>query len=232
VFNCFGDFEIVECNQPNNVPVYNLNAGTIGLVDCQYPFTPSFYETLSDAENSVNPIANTEAYGTLTTEVYLRIEAESGNFQIFNVYLNTQECNYFECFQGFDAVLERCEEYNNTSATFDLTIAFSNCTSNPDYNISYHLTQSEADANISPILNPQSFTNFVASQQTVYVRVDIGNEYQVFPIQLNVIDCSTGSCTEGDIDSILTECEWNITSYNGSDNLGSYNFNFEENIKL
>ena len=229
VFNCFGDFEIVECNQPNNVPVYNLNAGTIGLVDCQYPFTSSFYETLSDAENSVNPIANTEAYGTLTTEVYLRIEAESGNFQIFNVYLNTQECNYFECFQGFDAVLERCEEYNNTSATFDLTIAFSNCTSNPDYNISYHLTQSEADANISPILNPQSFTNFVASQQTVYVRVDIGNEYQVFPIQLNVIDCSTGSCTEGDIDSILTECEWNITSYNGSDNLGSYNFNFEEN---
>ncbi len=229
VFNCFGDFEIVECNQPNNVPVYNLSANTIGLVDCQYSFTPSFYETLSDAENNINPIANTEAYGTLTTEVYLRIEAESGNFQIFNVYLNTEECNYFECFQGFDAVLERCEEDNNTSATFDLTIAFSNCTSNPDYNISYHLTQSEADANISPILNPQSFTNFVASQQTVYVRVDIGNEYQVFPIQLNVIDCSTGSCTEGDIDSILTECEWNITSYNGSDNLGSYNFNFEEN---
>ena len=229
VFNCFGDFEIVECNQPNNVPVYNLSANTIGLVDCQYPFTPSFHETLSDAENNINPIANTEAYGTLTTEVYLRIEAESGNFQIFNVYLNTEECNYFECFQGFDAVLERCEEDNNTSATFDLTIAFSNCTSNPDYNISYHLTQSEADANISPILNPQSFTNFVASQQTVYVRVDIGNEYQVFPIQLNVIDCSTGSCTEGDIDSILTECEWNITSYNGSDNLDSYNFNFEEN---
>ena len=229
VFNCFGDFEIVECNQPNNVPVYNLSANTIGLVDCQYSFTPSFYETLSDAENNINPIANTEAYGTLTTEVYLRIEAESGNFQIFNVYLNTEECNYFECFQGFDAVLERCEEDNNTSATFDLTIAFSNCTSNPDYNISYHLTQSEADANISPILNPQSFTNFVASQQTVYVRVDIGNEYQVFPIQLNVIDCSTGSCTEGDIDSILTECEWNITSYNGSDNLDSYNFNFEEN---
>lgn len=229
VFNCFGDFEIVECNQPNNVPVYNLSANTIGLVDCQYPFTPSFHETLSDAENNINPIANTEAYGTLTTEVYLRIEAESGNFQIFNVYLNTEECNYFECFQGFDAVLERCEEDNNTSATFDLTIAFSNCTSNPDYNISYHLTQSEADANVSPILNPQSFTNFVASQQTVYVRVDIGNEYQVFPIQLNVIDCSTGSCTEGDIDSILTECEWNITSYNGSDNLDSYNFNFEEN---
>jgi len=229
VFNCFGDFEIVECNQPNNVPVYNLSANTIGLVDCQYPFTPSFHETLSDAENNINPIANTEAYGTLATEVYLRIEAESGNFQIFNVYLNTEECNYFECFQGFDAVLERCEEDNNTSATFDLTIAFSNCTSNPDYNISYHLTQSEADANISPILNPQSFTNFVASQQTVYVRVDIGNEYQVFPIQLNVIDCSTGSCTEGDIDSILTECEWNITSYNGSDNLDSYNFNFEEN---
>lgn len=229
VFNCFGDFEIVECNQPNNVPVYNLSANTIGLVDCQYPFTPSFHETLSDAENNINPIANTEAYGTLATEVFLRIEAESGNFQIFNVYLNTEECNYFECFQGFDAVLERCEEDNNTSATFDLTIAFSNCTSNPDYNISYHLTQSEADANISPILNPQSFTNFVASQQTVYVRVDIGNEYQVFPIQLNVIDCSTGSCTEGDIDSILTECEWNITSYNGSDNLDSYNFNFEEN---
>jgi hypothetical protein len=229
VFSCFGDFEIVECNQPNNVPVFNLSANTIGLVDCQYAFTPSFHETLADAENNINPIANTEAYGTLTTEVYLRIEAESGNFQIFNVYLNTEECNYFECFQSFDAVLEVCDENNDTAATFDLTIAFSNCTISPEYFMSYYEIEVDANSGVNPIANPQSFTNTVTSQQTVYARVDIGDAYEVFPIQLNIIDCNSGSCTEGDIDGILTECQWNITSYNGSDNLGSYNFNFEEN---
>jgi len=93
-FNCFGDFEIVECLQPNNIPVYNLSANTIGLVDCTEPFTPSFHATLMDAENNTNAIENTEAYGTLVNQVYLRIEATNGSFEVFTWYLNTTDCNY------------------------------------------------------------------------------------------------------------------------------------------
>ena len=227
VFNCFGDFEIVECTQPNNVPVYNLNAGSIGLVDCTEPFTPSFHETLSDAENNVNPIDNTEAYGTLAAQVYLRIEAESGNVQIFNVYLNTIECNLFECFESFDAVIEVCDNGTDGPYDFNLTIAFANCTPSAD-SVAYYETLADADAAVNPISNPEVYTS-INVNQTVYVRVEINNQFEVFPIQLSIINCNSGDCTEGDIDGILTECNWNITSYNGSDNLISYNFHFEQN---
>lgn len=230
VFNCFGDFEIVECSQPNNVPIYNLNAGTIGLVDCTEVYYPSFHETLMDAENDVNAIVNTEAYGTLVAEVYLRIESESGNFEIFIIYLNTEECNYFECFENFDAILDTCYTDATVLYEFNLPIAFSNCTPSADA-VTYHVTQSDADANINPIANPSSF-NTAELNSVIYTRVEINNQVEIFLIQLIVNDCSSGSCTEEDVDGILTECLWNITSYNGSDNLSSYNFSFEPNTGI
>ncbi|WP_178987655.1 hypothetical protein [Winogradskyella schleiferi] len=227
LFNCFGDFEILTCEQPNNAPVYNLSANTIGLIDCSASFTPSFHETLADANNNVNPISNTESYETLTAQVYLRIEAASGNFEIFNVYLNTENCNYFECFESFDAILEVCDNFTDGPYEFNLTIAFANCTPTADV-VTYHETQADAEAAINPISNPEVYTS-VNVMQIVYVRVEISNQYEVFPIQLSIIDCNAGNCTEGDIDGILAECLWNISSYNGSDNLFDYNFNFEQN---
>lgn len=226
VFNCFTDFEIVECQPSNNVPVFNLNTNTIGLVVCTESFIPSFHETLIEAENNVNPIENTEAYATLTAQVYLRIEANNGDFEIFNVFLNTENCNYFECFQSFDAVLETCYSDATVLYEFNLPIAFSNCTPSATV-VTYHETQSDADSGINPIVNPSTY-NTVELNTTIYTRVEINNQVEIFPIQLNVINCNAGSCTEGDIEGILTECQWHISSYNGSDNLIDYNFDFEQ----
>ncbi|WP_407557310.1 hypothetical protein [Winogradskyella sp. 4-2091] len=226
LFNCFGDFEIVECTQPNNIPIYNLSANTIGLVDCSGSFLPSFHVTLADAESNVNPIANTEAYATLESQVYLRIEAESGNFEVYTIYLNTEDCNYFECFESFDAVIEVCDNGTDGPYEFNLPVAFSNCTPSAD-NVTYYVTLSDADIGVNAIANPSSF-NTVDINSTVFVRVEINNQTEIFPIQLNVISCNIGSCTEGNIDGILTECIWNVTNYNGSDNLSDYNFHFEE----
>ena len=231
VFNCFSDFEIVECNQPNNVPVYNLSATTIGLVDCTEVYYPSFHETLMDAENGVNAISNPEAYGTLVAEVYLRIESESGNFEVFTVYLNTTDCvGAFDCFQSFDAVLETCYTDATVLYEFNLPIAFANCTPSADV-VTYHESQADAYSSVNPISNPSSYST-VELNSTIYARVVINDEFEIFPIQLIVNDCSSGSCTEADMDGILTQCLWNITSYNGSDNLIGYNFSFEQNSDI
>ncbi|QXP77927.1 MULTISPECIES: hypothetical protein [Winogradskyella] len=130
-FSCFSNYEITTCNGSNNIPIYNLSANTIGLVDCIVPYFSSFHETLIDAENNTNAIENTEAFETLVSQVYLRIEAING-------------------------------------------------------------------------------------------------EYEIYGITLIAEDCNTGSCTEGDIEVILTSCLWNIINYNGSDNLASYNLDFEQ----
>lgn len=130
-FSCFSNYEITACNGSNNIPIFNLSANTIGLVDCIVPYFSSFHETLIDTGNNTNAIGNTEAFETLVSQVYLRIEAING-------------------------------------------------------------------------------------------------EYEIFGITLIAEDCNAGGCTEGDIEGMLTSCLWNITSYNGSDNLTSYNLDFEQ----
>ena len=328
VFNCFDDFELIECANPNGEAEFNLSADTIGLVNCTESFTPSFHNTLVDAQNNTNAISNTESYFSMQGIVYLRIEANSGNFQIFNIYLNTEECanfdcfvntsltecdddldgiatfnlteanqecgpdiaiygvyyfesesdaqniinpienpesysnsmnpstlfgavinvnnyivehiftidllvencNYFECFESFDAILEVCDNGTDGPYEFDLTIAFANCTPSADI-VTYHETQADAETGVNPIANPEAYLS-TDVQGIVYVRVEINNQIEVFLIQLSIINCNSGDCTEGDIDGILTECLWNITSYNGSDNLISYNFDFEPNSEI
>ncbi len=225
VFDCFTDFELVECANDAGEAEFNLSADTIGLITCTEPYTASFHFNLSDAENNVFPIENTESYFSITYEIYLRVEAESGNYQIFSIFLNAIECNLFECFESFDAVIELCDENNDSTETFDLTTAFANCTPSAD-EVTYHINQEDAVTGVNPIPNPQAFNN-THMPQTMYVRVEIEGQFEVFPIELLLTDCNAGNCTEGDIDGILLECMWNITSFNGSNDLVQWNFDFE-----
>jgi len=225
VFNCFDDFELVECANDAGEAEFNLSADTIGLVNCTASFTASFHTSLADAENNTGAISNTESYFSIQGEVYLRIVAENGIFEVFTIYLNTEECNLFECFQSFDAVIVLCDEGNDGIETFDLTIAFANCTPTADV-VTYFETLVDAETGTNPIVNPEAYTNN-SVEQTIYLRVEINNQSAVFPIQLILEDCNQGDCTEEDVDAFLLECIWNVVNYNGSDNLAEYNFDFE-----
>ncbi|WP_179348476.1 hypothetical protein [Winogradskyella pacifica] len=229
LFSCFGDFEIVTCEGPNNVPVYNLSANTIGLVVCTENFMPSFHATFSDAQTNTNAIVNTEAYETLTAQVYLRIEADNGDFEIFNVYLNTENCNLFECFQSFNAQLEICDNGYDGPYQFNLTTAFANCTPSADA-VTYYEIQADAEAGINQIITPEVYTNLVV-EQIIYVRAEINNQFEIFTIQLSIIDCNE-TCSESDVSSLLIDCTWNVVNYNGSDNLIAYNFDFETSNQI
>lgn len=225
VFDCFSDFELVECLGPNNEAEFNLSADTIGLILCEFSFIPSFHESIADAENNVNAIVETESYWSETGQVYLRIEAENGNFEVFTVYLITEECNLFECYQSFDAVLEQCDNGTDGPYTFDLTTAFHNCNPSADI-VTYHESQADAEANVNAISNPENYA-MIGVEAVVYTRVVIDDQFEIFPIILVVEDCNEGSCTEQEVDAFLISCMWNAVNYNGSDNLMEWNFDFE-----
>lgn len=230
VFNCFDNFEIEACANDTGEAVFNLTADTIGLIDCAESFVASFHYSLADAETNTGAISNTEFFGNISTQIYLRIEAENGAFQVFTVNLNAVECNLFDCFESFDAVIELCDVDNDTTEAFDLTTAFANCT--PQANlVTYHLTEIDALNNVNAIPNPEQFNN-ITNPQTVFVRVEIGALFQIFTIQLTVQDCSEDLCTEQDVIASITECIWNAVSYNGSDNLMIYNFDFESSSNI
>jgi hypothetical protein len=150
-----------------------------------------------------------------------------------NILHLEQECfddNPFECFESFDAIIELCDEGNDGYETFDLTIAFANCTPSADV-VTYHTSIADADSNLNPIANPQSFINST-TPQTIYVRVEVENDFEVFELLLKLEDCGNGFCTEGDVDGILMNCEWKVTELNGDDNLITYRLDFNDGQEL
>ncbi|MCB0398787.1 MAG: hypothetical protein KDD26_04025, partial [Winogradskyella sp.] len=236
VFECFGNFELLECLGPNNEAEFNLSADTIGLIDCQYTFVPSFHETLADAEAGINAIVETESYWSVAGEVYLRIEAENGNFEVFTVYLNTEDCSEdLGCLEGITIV--KCDENNDGFETFNLYEGLNevdNCEVNNTVNVTYHETLIDAQNNTNPLPEVTSYTN-ISNPQTIYVRVELLSNPEVFEIlEIGLIleDCNPSGCTEEDIDSFLVECIWNAVNYNGSDNLLNWNFDFEPNSQI
>ena len=321
LFDCFDDFELLECADESGEATFNLSADTVGLVNCTESFTASFHHTLADAENDLGAISNTESFFSIPGEVYLRIEADSGNFEIFTVYLNTEDCDYFECFgdynltacddndgaqdgyaefdlesifsncpnddveyyfytsianaeaevdaltspftssiastiysrvalagdnsvyeifthqlivedcnnfecfESIDAELELCDDNGDGMEVFDLTVVFANCSPSAD-SVTYYETLQDANDQVNPIASPEAYTNIMSPEQTLYVRVEIGNEFQVFTLEIEVENCSS-TCSEEDVDAYLLDCIWNALNYNGSDNLIQWDFDFE-----
>lgn len=180
-----------------------------------------------DAEHSY-PCVNTEAYATLAEQVYLWIEAESANFEIFRIYLNTEECNLFECFQSFDPVIELCDNGTDGPNIYNLQIVFDNCEADV---ITYHTSLADAQGALNPIVTLLVYeTSNIES--TIYARVEINNQFEVFPIQLIVTDCYNNCCSKGEVDAFILECISNAVNYNGSDNLVEWNFDFESTNQI
>lgn len=236
VFDCFGDFELVECNGPNNEAEFNLSADTIGLIDCQYNFTPSFHNNEVDASNNINAISNTESYWSAAGEVYLRIEADNGNFEIFTIYLNVEDCtDDLGCLETTDIVL--CDENNDGYEVFNLYEGLNeieDCEINDTVSINYYLTIADAESSTNPLAEVTSFTN-ITNPQTIYVRIELfsnPNIYQILEMGLFLEDCNPSGCTEQEVDAYLAECTWIPVSYNGDDNLINWNLNFEANSQV
>lgn len=230
VFECFSDFELVECLGPNLEAEFNLSADTIGLIDCPYEFSPSFHVSETNAEANVNAIVETESYWSAAGEVYLRIESENGNFEIFTIYLNTEECNYFECFEDREVVVCDENEVYDGFTYFDLYTIY-DC---PEDNVTwtFHTSIAHAEASFSPLVSP--FVN-TTNPQTLYARVELaGNPstFEIFEVELIVENCNPSGCSEEDVDAFLTNCIWNAVNYNGSDNLMNWNFDFESNSQI
>jgi len=141
-----------------------------------------------------------------------------------------QDCeigNPFECFESFDAKIEVCDNGTDGLTEFNLNLAFSNCEADE---IIYYTSVSDAESAVNPIANPTTY-NTADAESTVFAKVKINNQFSIFPTQLLVIDCSNESCTVEDVDAILIECIWNVVSFNGSDSLIEYNFDFEANTQ-
>lgn len=232
-FECYetDGIELVECDEDaDGYAVFNIYEA---VPDCssQNTLIISFHTTEEGAVSNTDILEVAQAYSSISNPqaVYVKVALfdNQEEFYIYPVYLISENCSPFECFESFEAVIEKCDEDNDGIEVFDLTVAFSNCTPSAEV-VTYHETEADALNGINAILYPEAYTN-VYAEQILFIRVQIENQTEIFPIFLYLEDCSQGVCAEGDVDEILAECFWIPTSFNGDDNLIDWVLNFEAN---
>ncbi|WP_147269484.1 hypothetical protein [Winogradskyella arenosi] len=223
LFNCFNDFELVACADLNGEAVFNLSAQTIETISCTETYNATFFTSQSDAQSHSNPIPDPEAYISATETLFLKIEAAEGEFQLYSVFLNAVGCNDFECFDAENQVLETC--YTDTAVlyAFNLMFAYQECTAET---ITFYEQLMEAETEVNPISDPTAYQTALLNT-TVYARVEINQQFQIYPITLNVVTCNEESCNATTVEARLATCLWTMSSYNGSDNLDGYTLDFQ-----
>lgn len=179
---------LVQCDADNDgITTYNLTtldpiiiSGSTGLSGVVY------YESLTNAQNEVNAITNPSAYqNTNTNQLIAKVKNGYGcasyatvNLQISNNTIANQ------------APIAKCD----TDGSQDGYIAFDLNTEvtpqvlsglPPGLIVNYYLTANDAVLQSNPL--PNSFTNTIQNQQTIYARIVNGTDcYGITPITLKV----------------------------------------------
>lgn len=138
-------------------------------------FTISYYESLLDAQASLNPIPNPASFTPSLNPVTIFTRIESNNdatcFAItpfslswFDNPIATQPANLILCDETTNNALQASFDFDSQNAEIlngqDPTI----------FNVSYHLSQADADANNGP-LSQNGYIN-TSPTQTIFARVE------------------------------------------------------------
>ena len=162
---------------------FNLTQANILISQNHAQEVFTFYETLTDAEADVSPIANVTAYTnqTVTNDVvYARIETNKGCHRTAKVKLlvgatqlsNTFHLNYEVC----DDKLVDNDDTNGVAA-FDFSDAtaqvMAQLPQGQNLTVTYYETEADALAELNPIPDIANHRNINApGTQNIYVRVD------------------------------------------------------------
>lgn len=245
-FECFENFTIEACEFDATNPlmdaVFNLVEGTIGTLNCNADYNYNFYSTIIDAQNQTNVITLPETYYSQAGAVYLRVENNLGQYQIFTVNLVVSNCGATNCSElDVDAYLMEClwnvVNYNGSNDYIYWNLDFQSNGIVKIINSTQIIeaTWSTLQTNNGVLV---SFTGVSASNIQVisgsWLIVECEyNRLQMIQNQSTMVieqDCSSnGICTQTQVENNLMDCEWTITNYNNDTGFNVFNIDFQNN---
>ena len=152
---------------------FDLESISEDIINGELDIFVTYYETLTDAENALNSLAS--PYDNIVpNQQTLFVRAENsitGCFSIVNLELVTLPSPQLPIVIE-DIII--CDEDLNGFFQFDLTqntalILGTQVAS--EFNLSYHISQEDADTGDNPIVNPETYNN-LSNPQTIYVRLE------------------------------------------------------------
>ncbi len=167
--------DLIACDDNSNdeTEVFDLTINDLNILGTLDPnlYIISYHLSLSDAENDMNAIQNSNAYSNVTNPqtIFSRtFEINTGNYDVsaFDLFVNP--------LPSVEQVtpLELCDDFpSDDSAVFDLTMKTQELIgANTNVAVTFYETLTDAQSQQNPIVNPMSYTN-VANPQVIYVAV-------------------------------------------------------------
>ena len=228
---CVANEDVIECVDfvyPIVFSIYDTNFQVIDTVEINNDYEMYIFLDGLESGNqgtlaSLNfPVSLTYVNGN-TVEVTNNQELEEA---INAANENCTDNSPFNCFE--DTTVTACDFDNDGFTTFELeTLLLGSVTCTASFAPSFHISQTNAEDNVNPIVEPNAFVNTLANQQSIYLRIEDNNgDFEVFEVNLIVEDCSS-SCSEQNLDTyLLQDCRWNIVNFNGSNDLVTYDLYF------
>lgn len=173
IANFVSNFELCDDSTNNQIETFDLSSKISEVMGGQSDqiFDVAFYESLDSAENDQNRLALTYTNNTNGQEVFVKIY----NAQYERCYAITSfllKVNPQPIAHSIDDVSLCDDQSNDGSVLLELNqfnTAILQDQSTTDSNITYHLSQNEADTNSNPLSN--NFST-ISNPQSLFVRVE------------------------------------------------------------
>lgn len=173
--------ELKQCDDNlDGFSLFNLTESNAEISTNHLNENITFYETQTDAENTINPITNDTAYmnQTVSTDtVWARIENINGCYRTAQVNLivsttqipNTYTRDFYQCDDGVD-ITDGIATFDFSSVNSEIQAIFP---SGQQLIINYYRNQADALSETNPITDITNYQNIGhPNQQDVFIRVD------------------------------------------------------------
>jgi gliding motility-associated-like protein len=172
-----------ESSTPNNiiicdadrdgVSVVNLSTSVSEALSQTEDRTVSLHNSLSDANSDINAISNITNYQAQTETIYIRIENDNtGCYSVEELLIIVNTLPYVGTVNNEMSAYNICEnESDGIGEFFFLTKDAEALDGQTGKNVSYYLSESEANTKTNPINKENAFENS-SNPQTIYIRVE------------------------------------------------------------
>ncbi|MGX1025089.1 hypothetical protein ACSSV5_002265 [Psychroflexus sp. MBR-150] len=193
--------QLTECaqNLHTNSAEFDLTQANLQFITNQSAlsdFEFTYYESVSDAQNNINPIQTPENYTNTETPQILGVRVEniiSGCSTVTELTLDIQD------FTTENFTLKQCDDSQNGIQTFDLTSIETQENLVAD---AFYMTENDALNEINPINNPSNFTIENPFQQDVFFSIENGTPCK----DLGILSLEVVALPQVAEDEILVYC--------------------------
>jgi gliding motility-associated-like protein len=219
------DLEVCDGLTPYDDAITEINLSTLtqDIINGASDVAVTYHNSESDANINTNALGNVFNNSSANQNIFIRIEnTTTGCFIINDIDINVTTFSNFNTpttYELCDDDTDGDDQNGITTFDFDLkTQEIINGILGANYNISYHLSQADAETDSAPL--PTNYTNTAPTPTEIFVRVEDLNDGCVAFTSFNIVvapkpianDVSLIQCDEDGIPEGFTT--FNITEAN------------------